>query len=322
MEAGTACGRTSPVAYYLGIDGGGSKTACAVGDETSLLGTVTTGPSNFTRVGEARAREALHQAIREACAAVNIAPRQLQSACIGAAGAGREEVASVVRKIVEELIPGKIEVIGDMPIALEAAFGSEPGVIVIAGTGSFAYGRNAQNQTARAGGWGFAISDEGSAHWICRAAVGMLLRAIDEEKDQGATEASPLFREVKAALKVDTLDKFVRIANSGVDLPKLFPAVLLAEQNGDSIARQVLTQAAVELARLAGLVIRRLFSDYGTTRSVPLAFAGGVFRHSGLVRKEFSDETLNCDARIKISQQIAEPVLGALQRARRSASLL
>ena len=168
------------MAYYLGIDGGGSKTTCAVGDETSLLAMAVAGPSNITRVGEVRARESLHQAIRQACAEAKIDPRQLSRACVGAAGAGRKEIASVVRKIVAEVIPGAVEVVGDMQIALQAALGTGPGVIVIAGTGSIAYGRDAQGKTARAGGWGFAISDEGSAHWIGRAAVGSVLRAVDE----------------------------------------------------------------------------------------------------------------------------------------------
>ncbi len=154
------------MAYYLGIDGGGSKTICVVGDESSLLATVTAGGSNITRVGEAGARETLQQAIREACLAAKINPQQVLRACIGAAGAGREEIASTVRKIVAEIIPGEIEVVGDMEIALAAAFGKGPGVIVIAGTGSIVFGRDAQGKVARAGGWGFAISDEGSAHWI------------------------------------------------------------------------------------------------------------------------------------------------------------
>ena len=71
-------------------------------------------------------------------------------------------------------------------IALEAAFGSGPGVIVIAGTGSIAYGRNREGQTARAGGWGFAISDEGSGHWIGRTAVAAAIGAWDEDPEQNA----------------------------------------------------------------------------------------------------------------------------------------
>jgi glucosamine kinase len=315
------------VAYYLGIDGGGSKTTCAVGDDTSLLSMVTTGPCNITRVGETRARESLHQAIREACAAANVDPRQLQRACIGAAGAGREPVASLVRKIAAEVIPGEIDVVGDIPIALEAAFGAGPGVIVIAGTGSIAYGRDAQGRTARAGGWGFAISDEGSAHWIGRAAVSAVLRAIDEEaidqetideeKDQSAAKLSPLFLELKAALKVNSLDEFVRSANSTADFAALFPAAVVAGQAGDALAQQVLTRAGSELAQLARIVVRRLFWSDSANPSISLAIAGGVFRHSQRVREVFCDELHKLDPRLEVNPQIVEPVGGALQMARR-----
>ena len=70
--------------YYLGIDGGGSKTTCAVGDDISLIATATAGPSNIVRVGEARARESLQQAVRQACAAAGITPQQVGRTCVGA----------------------------------------------------------------------------------------------------------------------------------------------------------------------------------------------------------------------------------------------
>jgi glucosamine kinase len=314
------------VAYYLGIDGGGSKTTCAVGDESSLLATVTAGPSNITRVGDVCAREALQQAIREACAAAGIAPRQVQRAWIGVAGAGRPTIAGAVRAIAAEILSCEIEVVGDMQIATAAAFGAGPGVIVIAGTGSIAYGRDAQGRTARAGGWGFAISDEGSAHWIGRAAVSAVLRAIDEEaidqetideeKDQSAAKLSPLFLELKAALKVNSLDEFVRSANSTADFAALLPAAVVADQAGDSLAQQVLTRAGSELAQLARIVVRRLFWSDSANPSISLAIAGGVFRHSQRVREVFCDELHKLDPRLEVNPQIVEPVGGALQMAR------
>jgi glucosamine kinase len=306
------------VAYYLGIDGGGSKTTCVVGGETSLLATVTTGPSNITRVGEARARESLHQAIREACAAAKVDPQQVQRACIGAAGAGREEIASMVRKIVAEIIPGEIDVAGDMQIALAAAFGEGPGVVVIAGTGSIAYGRDAQGRTDRAGGWGFAISDEGSAHWIGRAAITALLREVDKSKDAQATaDASLLLRGMKAAWGTHSLDALVRAANSNSDFAALFPAVLSAADTGDPAAQRVLAQAGRELAQLAGIVVRRLFT--GTDVTLPavwLAMAGGVFRHSPIVREVFWNEARKFDPHVEVNPQVVEPATGALQIAR------
>jgi N-acetylglucosamine kinase-like BadF-type ATPase len=310
------------VAYYLGIDGGGSKTLCAVGDESSLLAMVTAGPSNITRVGQTRAREALHVAIREACANAKIAPQQVQRACIGVAGAGREQIAGVVRKIVAEMIPGEIDVVGDMQIAMAAAFGPGPGVIVIAGTGSIAYGRDAQGRTARAGGWGFAISDEGSAHWIGRAAISALLRTIDrgidQSKDAQATaEATPLFREMKAAWELHSLDELVRAANSNFDFARLFPAILTAVDAGDALAPRLLAQAGRELAQLAGIVVRRLFAeDHGSLPALSLAMAGGVFRHSPGVRECFCHEVRKLDPHLEVNPQVVEPAAGALQMAR------
>jgi len=310
------------VAYYLGVDGGGSKTMCAVGDESSLLATVTAGPSNITRVGQTRARKALHVAIRQACAHAKIAPQQVQRACIGVAGAGREEIAGVVRKIVAEMIAGEIDVVGDMQIALAAAFGAGPGVIVIAGTGSIAYGRDAQARTARAGGWGFAISDEGSAHWIGRSAVSALLRTIDrgidQSKDARATvEATPLFREMKAAWELHSLDELVRAANSNFDFARLFPAILAAAEAGDALAPPVLAQAGRELAQLAGIVVRRLFpEENGSLPGLSLAMAGGVFRHSPGVRECFRNEVRKLGPHLELNSQVVEPVAGALQMAR------
>jgi N-acetylglucosamine kinase-like BadF-type ATPase len=306
------------VAYYLGIDGGGSKTTCAVGDEVSLLAKFTAGPSNITRVGESRAREALQRAIREACAAAHIAPREVRSACVGVAGAGREENAAAVRDIVAEIISGEIEVVGDMQIAQAAAFGDRPGVIVIAGTGSIAYGRDAEGRTARAGGWGFSISDEGSAHWIGAAAVSALLRVTDQSEDPEATaEASLLFGEVKAAWGLRSLNELASAANGGSRFAKLFPAILAAADAGDALARRVLAQAGIELAQLAAIVVRRLFAEHnGNLPSALLAMAGGVFRHSPTVREVFRDAVRKIDPRLEVNPQLVEPVAGALQMAR------
>jgi glucosamine kinase len=313
------------VAYYLGIDGGGSKTTCVVGDESSILATVTVGASNITRVGEAGAREVLQQAIREACQAAGINTRQIRRVCVGAAGAGRSEIAATVRKIVAEIVSGEIEVVGDMEIALAAAFGAGPGAIVIAGTGSIAFGRDAQGRTARAGGWGFAVSDEGSAHWIGRAAVNAVLHAADqvgEERAENDREwpAARLFRELKTAWSVNSLEQLARKANTNADFAVLFPAVLAAAEAGDAVARQVNAQAAGELAQLAGIVLRRLFplQRSAALSAVPMAMAGGVFRHAAMIRELFYNEVRAANPEVVLNPEVVDPVHGALQMARRA----
>ena len=101
-----------------------STATCAIGDESRTLATATAGASNIVRVGEAMARESLQQAIREACASANIAPSQICRTCVGGSGAARPELADIVRRCVAEIIPAPVDVVGDMQIALEAAFDS------------------------------------------------------------------------------------------------------------------------------------------------------------------------------------------------------
>ncbi len=304
------------MAIYLGIDGGGSKTSCLIGDETSVLGAGTGGPSNVVRVGEAQARESLTTAILQACRVANIEPPQISSACVGLAGAARPEISDLVRGIVSEVIsdeskPVEIKVVGDMVIALEAAFRSGPGVIVIAGTGSIAYGRNAEGQTARAGGWGFVISDEGSGHWIGRTAVAAAIGARDEDPGQNV----PLIEILLKSWRLETIEQLVPAANATPppDFAALFPSVLLLADAGDRIARDVMTQAGAQLATLAGTLIRRLFPNSG---AVPVAMSGGVFASSALVRQVFYNTLSSVHPNASLNPSVIEPVRGALALAR------
>jgi N-acetylglucosamine kinase-like BadF-type ATPase len=328
------------VAYYLGIDGGGTKTTCAVGDENSVIATSTAGPSNIVRVGEPVARRSLQQAIAQVCAAAGISPQQVARACIGAAGAASPEVLAAIRCIVAEVLSAELVVTGDMQIALKAAFPSAPGIIVIAGTGSIAYGQDARGNTARAGGWGFAVSDEGSAHWIGQRAVAAIFRACDlggkkdagrlhekgsvaEGNDESVYPDLELFCELQRNWNVTTIHDLVRVVNStpAPDYASLLAAIVKCAEAGDELCRAVLTRAGGELAQLAAVIIGRLFpkpsdGDVGLGTQVPLAMVGGVFRHSALVREAFYNEIRKMDSRANVLPRVVEPVEGALRMAR------
>jgi len=315
--------------YYLGIDGGGTKTRCLLADETAVLAKAMTGGSNIVRLGETQAREALHAAIRQACANAKISPGQIRAVCIGAAGAARPEIAVKIRSILAEVIPEitpeiartNIEVVGDTEIALEAAFGAGPGVIAIAGTGSIAYGRDASGNTARAGGWGFAISDEGSGHWIGRRAISAILNARDQGLETKLTSL------VLQAWKLTALDELVQQANSTPppDFPRLFPIVLRAADAADAIARDLLADAGAKLATLAAIVVRRLVPHAPLpmlpvatlpVAMLPIAMTGSVFRQSPYVRQVFYNALQTSFPGIDVRQDLADPVEGALARAR------
>ena len=304
------------MAIFLGIDGGGTKTSCVIGDETSVLGSGTAAGSNVVRLGEVKAREGLAAAISQACAATNLRPAQVQRTCVGLAGAGRPEISNLVRRLLAGLVGGEIEVVGDMVIALQAAFGSGAGVMVIAGTGSMAYGRDASGNTLRAGGWGFSVFDEGSGHWIGRSAISAIMRDYDESGE----ENSVLLNNIRTSWDLTTREQLVLAANASPspDFAGLLPAVLSATDSGDARAQSILTQAGTELARLAKIVIRRLFPDGD---KVPVALTGGVFSNCALVRQVFYNSLRSEYPNCSVNLSVIEPVQGALELARKGAKV-
>jgi glucosamine kinase len=298
------------VAFFLGIDGGGSKTVCLLGDEASVRSRASASGSNVVRLGEAAARSSLSGAIRQACGAAGVNPLQISRTCIGVAGGARPLVRDAIQKILSETVGGEIEIVGDMVIALESAFGDAPGVIAVAGTGSIAYGRNPQGETARAGGWGFAISDEGSGHWIGRAAVAAVMHHYDQGKTTG------LLEEIMQVWRVDSCEQLVLAANAlpPPDFAALFPAVLAAAESGDTAACRILEDAGSELGGLAKTVIGRLFHG---AQTVHVALAGAVLAHGKIVREAFAKSLRAQHPGAQVVEAVIDPVQGALARARR-----
>jgi N-acetylglucosamine kinase-like BadF-type ATPase len=298
------------VALFLGIDGGGTKTHCIAGDEHTVLGVGSAGASKVLRVGEAEAGKALHAAIQQACESAQVQPSDVASAVVGIAGASRIEVSETVHRLVAEIVGGEIRVVGDMAIAHESAFRGGPGVIVIAGTGSIAYGRNERGETARAGGWGSLVSDEGSGDWIGRAAVAATLRAYDS----GATTL--LNSVVMNTWHLATRDDIARLASAErpPDFAALVPQVLSVADAGDIVARDILIRAGAELAELARIVLRRLWPQ---PQAAVVGMTGGVFANSFLVQQIFQNTVRAERPAVTVRFTAVDPVMGALTMARR-----
>src|SRR4051794_16686546 len=162
---------------FLGVDGGQSGTTAVIGDETGkLLGTGEGGPCNHAAAGEGRRKleRAIAESLGKACALAGLDPATVafESACFGMSGGPddkREILAGVLRTSL-------LTVTNDAVIALAGATAAGEGVITIAGTGSIAFGRNADGRSARAGGWGYIFGDEGGGFDIARQALRAALR--------------------------------------------------------------------------------------------------------------------------------------------------
>ncbi len=290
---------------YLGIDAGGTKTDCAVSNGAELLGQATGASCKLARVGKERGRENLQSVIRQACEVAQIAPNELQHVCIGMAGASLAEAVHWAQQTIRELIPDStIYVAGDHVIAHRAAFGISPGVLVISGTGSIAFGRNQGGETARAGGWGPNVSDEGSAFWVGREAVAEALRLFDVGKSNG------LLVTIADCWKVAP-EEVIRLANASEPrFPELAGPVVNAAEQGDPNAREITERGGRALAGLASAVIQRLWPRGGI---VPVALSGGVLQGSPLVRQAFKEAMRIQQPQAAVSFAYVRPVLGALE---------
>jgi len=299
--------------YSLGFDGGGTKTDCVLLDASgAVIGEGCGGPANPLRSGYDGAFSSLREAAAEAIAAAKIRPTDVTRVCAGLAGAGRRSVMRRIMVFLSQEFPLALtHVATDYEIALEAAAGSGPGVVLIAGTGSVAYGRNAAGETARAGGYGPWIGDEGSAFDIGRRAVSAVARTRDVD-----APVTVLTEMIPAALDCpDWDDLMLRIMKNPDDVfPKLFPVVAAAANSEDSAAKEILFASTIGLGNLAMIVIRRLGMK---GQQFPLVKCGGVFGHSRMLDSLLDSVLASGVLRAKISLLEISAAVGAARMAAR-----
>jgi N-acetylglucosamine kinase-like BadF-type ATPase len=258
--------------FFLGFDGGGTKTECALADASGrVVARATVGPSNPLRTGYTRAWFALSEAADSVLSRHRLRAGDIRGVCAGLGGTRRPGAARRVTAFFEESYPNaRVKVTTDLEIAFEAAFNGDEGMILIAGTGSAAFGRDAKGRTARAGGRGPWFSDEGSAFDIGRRAVRAV--ALAEEHRGPATALSAEIFSTLQARDWNSLTE--RLAKNPDDVfPQVFPLVAELADQEDGVAREILLSAAADLAGLAQSVTNELgWRD----RDFPIARMGGT----------------------------------------------
>jgi len=301
--------------FSLGFDGGGTKTECVVLDAGgNIIGEGRGGPSNALRCGFDTAFRSLREAADEALKSASLRKHSVSSVCAGLAGAGRRNVVRRVLVFLAQEFPNALaQVITDYEIALEAAVGAGPGIVLIAGTGSVAYGRNAAGETARAGGYGPWVGDEGSAFEIGRLAVAAVARSRDQ-----AGPITLLTDMIPAALDCGDWDELTQqiMKNPEEIFPALFPVVAEAAEADDSAAKEILFTSAIGLGNLAMIVARRLGMK---DQEFPLVKSGGVFGHSRMLDALLDSVVVSGALRAKVSKLKISPAVGAARIAARLA---
>lgn len=261
--------------YFLGVDGGQSSTTAIVGDaEGRVLGIGRGGPCNHIKTGDGRAKfeNAIGGCLRVAAqqAGLEVEGLEFEAACLGFSG-GPKDKEALVRQLVRARA---YEVTNDGIIALTGATAGEPGIIVVAGTGSIAFGRNAQGKTGRAGGWGYVYGDEGGGFDITREAVRACLRM--EEGWGSATMLREMLLEATGSETAnDMMHRFYTTDFTRPQIAAYSKVVDEAARAGDRVAVEILNRAAQQLAGFAMNVRSVLFGPEEISVVCPV---GSVYR--------------------------------------------
>ena len=296
---------------FLGIDAGGSKTLVLLARDGEVIARASGAP------GAVRPGRALQAATKIAAAARQALTQagllQADVLVAGAAGVGREPERTELREgLRNERLATRNIVTGDLDIALEAAFGDRPGIVLISGTGSVAVARAPDGTVHRRGGLGWQIGDEGSGFALGRAALVAIGRAHD-----GRGPATALTESLLKGGPAPDFDSLIRWAGSAdpPEIAALAPRVYAAAALGDEVARTIIGTAADELAQL----VASLTPLFPPRKPIPLAIAGGNL-DPGRGLRETALARLGAVSRFSVREARLEPVEGALAMARRAAT--
>lgn len=299
----------SPDPLVIGVDGGGTKTVAWLAQGEAVLGRGSAGPGNPRAAGFEVAQANIAAAIAAAFADAKLPRQTAAAACFGLAGAGRAaEQEQIATWVVGCGIAAQVKVTGDAEPILAAASPDNVGVVLICGTGSLAWGRNAEGETARCGGWGYLLGDEGSGYAIALAGLRAAMRAAD-----GRGPPTDLLASFQTALEAKSPAELIgNVYGPEMSRERLagLASVVFERHGTDAVAEQIVAAAASELVEMVATVARRLGLPAGFT----LALAGGVLLHqqpfAEQVAREYSDHW-------KI---VEEPVQGAVALARKMVS--
>jgi N-acetylglucosamine kinase-like BadF-type ATPase len=246
------------VKYYAGIDGGQSSTTAVIaGDTGEILARGTAGPADEVGVSadSTRLHDALNTALSNAIINAKLEPAtQFESIVAGVSGyEGR------VYGKPPELPARKTTLLHDAPVAHAGALGGKPGIIVIAGTGSVAYGVGERGQAVTVGGWGYLFGDEGSAFWIAREALSGIMRDRDAGRSNDLLDDAMKYfnysslRAMSRAFYMETISREQLAAFARI--------VIHAGEMGSEAAERLTNDAADAIANLAALAARQLRQD-------------------------------------------------------------
>jgi N-acetylglucosamine kinase-like BadF-type ATPase len=299
--------------YFLGIDGGGTKTQAIITDAfCRVIGAGASGASNPLRAGLGEAVSHIERAVREAASGAGIKLEQITSGCAAIAGINHPIHYHTMKDALGDTLGlDNLYLATDAQAALEGALDGRQGVVVIAGTGSIAMGVNALGQQARAGGWGPTLGDEGSGYDIARRALRAIAASFDG-RFQETVLSERFCRKLGIASSADLPGVIYNSDSEPVEIASLAKIVAEAAREGDEVACDILREAGRELANLAVSVIERLGLRSDQFR---VACVGSVFKSGEVVLSSLRDGVRAVARGAEIGPPLFPPTIGAVKLA-------
>jgi len=288
--------------YVIGIDAGGTKTVGLLADESGkVLSKAISGSANLVIKGELEVEKVLFDVIESL-----EAPEPIAALCLGIAGIGQPGAEELIRGVLRRLGQRQpVRVVNDAVVALVAGAPSGVGIVVASGTGSIAYGVDPSGKTARSGGWGYLLGDEGSAFWLGHYAVRHAIRAVD-----GRGPATTLYDLICSKLSITEpvalVEWFYDQEYSRNRVANLASLVETASLDGDEAAEDLLDQAGGHLARAARAVADQLTFP----GRHPIVLSGGAFKACPSLIRRLQGRLASPDVEVRPLE--AEPATGAV----------
>jgi len=295
----------------LGIDGGGTSTRVVLASRGGkVLGFGRSGPSNYDDVGIEKTRENIRLAVEQAWNKSGLVRRPADAAFLGMAGVVSDADRSIISEIAASLALASQDFVGidhDIRIALAGGLALKPGIVLIAGTGSSCYGRNAAGQSCRVGGWGYLLDDGGGSYYLGIEAIKAVVRSGD-----GRMGPTALTERILSTLGVEEMqDLMHRIYSPGMsrtEIARLSPMVLETAQQGDSVAQKIVRDGQNELALLVEVAAQRL--NY-TTEGLSVVAAGGLAHSGNYYKSGLYAAICSHLPGVQIQEPVLSPVFGA-----------
>lgn len=291
--------------YFLGVDGGGTKTCFTlINKEGNVISRVIKGPSHPTQIGFDNLEKLLREGLEEIITNNKISASDIERVTLGLAGYGIvKEIAEGIAKIVDRVFNEiKYELVSDVRVAIAGALAGEDGINIVAGTGSIALALK-NNEIIRCGGWGYTVGDEASAYWIGKKTIALFSKESDGRVEKGA-----LYELVRKNLGLNKDAEIISYVNDKIkgdrsEIAKLAKICSDAAILGDEEAMAIFNEAAVEITEMIKVLLRNFGNE-----QVKVSYTGGVFKSRDLILKPLKNmlEGLN----VELIEPILSPDLG------------